>query len=107
MGERKSLSTMKFYLTFFLSFFALSFGADIEEEENVLVLTEAVFDQAVSDNEHILVEFCKFTYTFLSVSLLYGHFENTLRLQIKLMRICFRFRCTMVWTLQSSCPRIC
>lgn len=48
---------MKFYLTFFLSFVALSFGADIEEEENVLVLTEAVFDQAISDNEHILVEF--------------------------------------------------
>ena len=53
---------MKFYLTFFLSFVALSFGADIEEEENVLVLTEAVFDQAISDNEHILVEFCKLAY---------------------------------------------
>lgn len=53
---------MKFYLTFFLGFVALSLGADIEEEENVLVLTEAVFDQAISDNEHILVEFCKLAY---------------------------------------------
>ena len=50
---------MKFYLTLLLSLVAFAFGEDIEEEENVLVLTEAVFEQAISDNEHILVEFCK------------------------------------------------
>jgi len=34
-------------------------SAEITEEEGVLVLTEKNFDQAVSDNEFILVEFCK------------------------------------------------
>ena len=32
---------------------------EIAEEEGVLVLTEANFDQALADNQHILVEFCK------------------------------------------------
>ena len=50
---------MKIYLTLLLSLAAFAFGEDIKEEEDVLVLTEAVFDQAIADNEHILVEFCK------------------------------------------------
>ena len=33
--------------------------AEIEEEENVLVLTSSNFDQAIADNKYILVEFCK------------------------------------------------
>jgi hypothetical protein len=33
--------------------------ATIEEEENVLVLTNANFDEAVKANKYILVEFCK------------------------------------------------
>lgn len=53
---------MKIYLTLLLSLVA--FAEDIKEEEDVLVLTEAVFDQAITDNEHILVEFCKLLYTF-------------------------------------------
>lgn len=55
---------MKIYLTLLLSLVAFAFGEDIKEEEGVLVLTEAVFDQAIADNEHILVEFCKLLYTF-------------------------------------------
>jgi len=55
---------MKIYLTLFLSLVAFAFGEDIKEEEDVLVLTEAVFDQAITDNEHILVEFCKLLYSF-------------------------------------------
>lgn len=55
---------MKIYLTLLLSLVAFAFGEDIKEEEDVLVLTEAVFDQAITDNEHILVEFCKLLYTF-------------------------------------------
>ena len=54
---------MKFYLTLLLSLVAFAFGEDIKEEKDVLVLTEAVFDQAISENEHILVEFCKLLYT--------------------------------------------
>ena len=39
---------------------ALSFAAEITEEENVMVLTEANFDEALGANKNILVEFCKF-----------------------------------------------
>lgn len=60
---------MKLYLVFLLSLVACAFGEnddkqtsdEIEEEENVLVLKEANFEKALSDNEHILVEFCKYT----------------------------------------------
>ncbi len=31
----------------------------IEEEENVLVLTNSNFDEAVKANKYVLVEFCK------------------------------------------------
>ena len=54
---------MKIYVTVLLSLVAFAFGEDIQEEEDVLVLTEAVFDQALADHEHILVEFCKLLYT--------------------------------------------
>lgn len=49
----------------FLSFVLLSslvIAGDIKEEEGVLVLTVDNFDQAVKDNEHILVEFCKYLF---------------------------------------------
>ena len=36
----------------------LTYG-EIEEEDNVLVLTTSNFDQAISSNKYILVEFCK------------------------------------------------
>ena len=51
---------MKFYSVVLLSLAALVLGEDIQEEDNVLVLTEAVFDQALTDHDKILVEFCKY-----------------------------------------------
>ena len=33
---------------------------EITEEEGVIVLTEENFDEAISTNEHILVEFCEY-----------------------------------------------
>lgn len=63
------VSTMKLYLVLVLSLVAFAFGDnddsekpasdEIEVEEDVLVLTEANFEKAITDNEHILVEFCK------------------------------------------------
>jgi len=31
---------------------------EIKEEDNVLVLTTANFDEAIKQNDHVLVEFC-------------------------------------------------
>lgn len=36
---------------------------DIQVEEGVLVLTKSNFQNAISSNEYILVEFCKYAYT--------------------------------------------
>lgn len=42
-----------------LALLVVGVSAEIVEEEGVLVLTEANFDGALADNQHILVEFCK------------------------------------------------
>lgn len=55
---------MKIHFTVLLSLVAFAFGEDIKEEDNVLVLTQDVFDQAITDHEYILVEFCKLLYAF-------------------------------------------
>lgn len=60
---------MKLYLVFLLSLVVFAFGEnddkpssdEIEVEEDVLVLKESNFEKAISDNEYILVEFCKYT----------------------------------------------
>ena len=70
---------MKLYLVFLLSLVAFAFGEnddkpssdEIEIEEDVLVLKESNFEKALNDNEHILVEFCK--YTLYVCELEYGH----------------------------------
>lgn len=38
---------------------ALVHAAEVQEEEDVLVLTEANFQQVIDENNYILVEFCK------------------------------------------------
>lgn len=50
-------------LPLFLSacFIALTFGADIKDENGVLVLTTANIEDALKENPNILIEFCKYT----------------------------------------------
>lgn len=55
---------MKHLVIVFLAVVALAFAEEITEEEDVLVLTEGNFEQAITDNQYILVEFCKYTCTF-------------------------------------------
>lgn len=41
-----------------IAFCTTAYSADITEEDGVMVLTDANFDDAIKDNEFILVEFC-------------------------------------------------
>lgn len=60
---------MKLYLVFLLSLVAIALGDgeenpssdEIEVEEEVLVLKDVNFEKAITDNELVLVEFCKYT----------------------------------------------
>ena len=54
---------MKF-LTIFLSAFAIVgfVNANIETEDEVLVITTDNFEEALEKHENILLEFCKFSY---------------------------------------------
>ena len=42
-----------------LALCGLALAAEIETEENVLVLTSENFQQALEENQYLLVEFCK------------------------------------------------
>lgn len=53
-------SKMKPLVVLFLTYLALAHSEEIQEEEDVLVLTEKNFDEAIAANKHILVEFCKY-----------------------------------------------
>lgn len=47
-----------------LLFCAFASQADITDEEGVLVFTNANFKQGISENEFVLVEFCKWQATY-------------------------------------------
>lgn len=65
---------MKLYLLLLLSLVASALGdgeekpsgGEIEVEEDVLVLKDVNFEKAITDNELVLVEFCKYTLNILS-----------------------------------------
>ena len=61
-NTKKSLLFYRARMKFFLlaaCVASLAFAAEITEEENVMVLTEANFDEALGANKNVLVEFCK------------------------------------------------
>lgn len=61
-------TTMRLLSVFAL---ALAFGAvvlaeeEVKTEDGVLVLTKDNFDSVISNNEFVLVEFCKYLFLFL------------------------------------------
>ncbi len=50
--------TMRRACVFVLALFGLCLAAEIEVEENVLVLTDDNFNEAIESNAYVLVEFC-------------------------------------------------
>ena len=55
---------MKLQIVPLLALFVVAFAEEIAEEEGVLVLKTSNFDQALKDNQYILVEFCEYRYFF-------------------------------------------
>lgn len=51
---------MKLFACFLLLGLGATFAEEIKLDEGVLVLTEQNFDQAITDNKFVLVEFCKY-----------------------------------------------
>lgn len=58
ISNEVATSTMKFLLL--LAFAVLVKTDEIKKDQGVLVLEKETFQAAITDNKHILVEFCKF-----------------------------------------------
>ena len=99
---------MKVYLALVLSLVAFTIGSkaevEIKEEEDVLVLTEANFDHVLDSHEHILIEFCKY-YMLYVCELNKKSFTAAFMIFVS-YGLFLSIRCPLVWTLQSSGPRI-
>lgn len=52
---------IKYALLFILVAFVVAEDAEIELDQGVLVLTDSNFETALESNQHILVEFCKYS----------------------------------------------
>jgi hypothetical protein len=82
-------------------------AAEIEEEGNVLIANTENFKEIVEGNDHVLVEFCKL---FVVAGKLFAvHFCKQLKPCFENSSILsdnFLSRCSMVWTLQGTGPRI-
>ena len=52
---------MKLQIVSVLALFVVAFAEEIAEEEGVLVLKTSNFEQAIKDNQYILVEFCEYS----------------------------------------------
>lgn len=51
---------MKFSVVLSLTFLVFAFAEDVKDEEGVYVLTDKNFDEFVTENDFVLVEFCKY-----------------------------------------------
>ena len=80
---------MKLLSLVFLVFGLLSVKA-IETEENVLVLTDDNFDEAVKDNKFVLVEFCKsYLYKHIILNTLFIYVLYVILRENKLLKLFF------------------
>ncbi len=77
---------------------ALVHAAEVEEEDDVLVLTQENFKQVMDENQFVLVEFCKCHTCPLRVCIVQS-FACCKRSILYHFVFCSFPRCSMVWTL--------